>query len=138
MAVMWEAGEPGVVELPSGRRVRGAPLSSVGHVDHLAVLRGRRPALDLPHTWIRWPDFGLPSDQDAALAALREILERAGRERVQLSCRGGRGRTGTALAALAVLDGLPSTAAVAWVRSSYHRRAVETPWQRRWVERLRP
>jgi len=37
---------------------------------------------------------------------------------------------------LAVLSGVPSADAVAWVRDHYHPRAVETPWQRRWVTRL--
>ncbi|HSR27883.1 MAG TPA: protein phosphatase, partial [Actinomycetes bacterium] len=58
-------------------------------------------------------------------------------ERVEVACRGGVGRTGTALAALAVLDGLHPRQAVAWVRGHYHRRAVETPWQRRWLRNLR-
>jgi hypothetical protein len=48
------------------------------------------------------------------------------------------GRTGTALAALAVLDGLPSADAVRWVRDRYSPRAVETPWQRRWLHTLGP
>lgn len=43
------------------------------------------------------------------------------------------GRTGTALACLAVLDGVPADEAVAFVRDGYHPRAVETPWQRRYV-----
>jgi protein-tyrosine phosphatase len=47
------------------------------------------------------------------------------------------GRTGTALAALAVLDGLDPEAAVHWVRAVYDRRAVETPWQRWWLRRVR-
>ncbi|NED52284.1 protein phosphatase, partial [Micromonospora aurantiaca] len=38
---------------------------------------------------------------------------------------------------LAVLDGLPPARAVAWVRSHYHRRAVETPWQRWWLRGVR-
>ncbi len=58
------------------------------------------------------------------------------RERVEVACRGGVGRTGTALAALAVLDGLPAPDAVRWVRGRYHPRAVETPWQRRWLRSL--
>ena len=43
------------------------------------------------------------------------------------------GRTGTALGAIAVLAGVPRDEAVTWVRRAYGRRAVETPWQRRWV-----
>ena len=62
---------------------------------------------------------------------------RAG-QRVEVACRGGVGRTGTALAALAVIDGLPPDAAVGWVRERYHRRAVETPWQRAWLRSVRP
>ncbi|MBX6748191.1 MAG: hypothetical protein IRY85_00730 [Micromonosporaceae bacterium] len=56
---------------------------------------------------------------------------------MEIACRGGIGRTGTALAALAVLDGLAPPAAVAWVRDAYHPRAVETPWQRWWLRRVR-
>ncbi|WP_374228254.1 protein-tyrosine phosphatase family protein [Streptacidiphilus sp. ASG 303] len=83
--------------------------------------------------WLRWPDFRLPSDRAAAREALREAWERAGSERVEVACGGGRGRTGTALACLAVLDGVPGPEAVAYVRAHYDPRAVETPWQRRFA-----
>lgn len=48
----------------------------------------------------------------------------------------GRGRTGTALACIAVLDGVAPQQAVAFVREHYDPRAVETPWQRRYVRRF--
>ena len=48
----------------------------------------------------------------------------------------GHGRTGTSLACLAVLDGVPAAEAVAYVRARYDHRAVETPWQRRYVTRV--
>ena len=86
---------------------------------------------------MRWPDFRLPSDPDDARAALRTAWERSDDERVEVACGGGRGRTGTALACLAVLDGVPADDAVAWVRAHYDPRAVETPWQRRWVRQSR-
>lgn len=57
-------------------------------------------------------------------------------ERVEVACAGGRGRTGTALACIAVLDGVPAEEAVAYVRENYDPRAVETPWQRRYVQRF--
>jgi protein-tyrosine phosphatase len=57
-------------------------------------------------------------------------------ERVEIACGGGYGRTGTALACLAVLDGVPSDQAVAYVRDHYNSRAVETPWQRWFVARF--
>jgi protein-tyrosine phosphatase len=59
-----------------------------------------------------------------------------GAERVEVACDGGRGRTGTALACIAVLDGVSPGRAVAFVREGYDRRAVETPWQRRYVHRF--
>lgn len=83
--------------------------------------------------WVCWPDFGLPSDPGNAQAALQEAWRRAALERVEVTCRGGRGRTGTALACLVVLDGWPAAEAVQYVRSHYDRRAVETRRQRRFV-----
>jgi protein-tyrosine phosphatase len=59
-------------------------------------------------------------------------------ERVEVACGGGQGRTGTALACLAVLDGVPPEEAVAWVRAHYRRRAVETPGQARFVRSFSP
>ena len=50
---------------------------------------------------------------------------------------GGRGRTGTALACLAVLDGAPSADAVAYVRQHYSPDAVETLEQASFVADFR-
>ena len=81
----------------------------------------------------------MPLDRRDAIDALRDAYARArSGERVEVACRGGVGRTGTALAALAVLDGLSRDEAVRWVRERYHPRAVGTPWQRRWLRQLRP
>jgi protein-tyrosine phosphatase len=60
-------------------------------------------------------------------------VARCANQRVEVACEGGRGRTGTALACLAVLDGVPAAEAVSYVREHYHPRAVETPWQRRYI-----
>ena len=135
----WSGGSAGVVELPSGVLVRGRRLATdLGRADFTLVL-GRGAAPEGPHRRLRWPDFWIPLDRERALEALRDALARArSGERVEVACRGGVGRTGTALAALAVLDGLPADAAVPWVRERYHRRAVETPWQRRWLRRVAP
>jgi len=85
---------------------------------------------------VRWRDFWLPSERAQARQVLYEAWERAGTERVEIACGGGRGRTGTALACLAVIDGVPPDRAVAFVRRHYDPRAVETPWQRRYVARF--
>ena len=69
------------------------------------------------------------------LRALTEAWQRAVAERVEIACAGGHGRTGIALACLAILDGVPGTEAVAFVRERYDPHAVETPGQRRYVAR---
>jgi protein-tyrosine phosphatase len=57
---------------------------------------------------------------------------RAG-ERVEIGCLGGHGRTGTAVACLAILSGHPPGEAVAWVRANYCVEAVETTEQEAFV-----
>lgn len=131
--------EPGVVELPDGRRIRGTgvrkPRGDVATPEFAIYLLGRDPAPGpWPYRWIRWRDFRLPDSTDDATAALGEAWERAGQERVEVACGGGIGRTGTALALLATMSGVAPEDAVMWVRSHYHRRAVETRKQRRWAE----
>ena len=71
-----------------------------------------------------------------AEVALRAAWLRAPAERVEVACTGGRGRTGTALACLAVLDGLPARDAVRHVRRHYHAGAVETPAQHWYLHRF--
>ena len=86
------------------------------------------------HSHVDWPDFELPRDINALRVALRDALDRARRgERVELGCWGGHGRTGTALACLAVLAGTPASEAVAWVRENYCEKAVETAAQEAFV-----
>lgn len=94
------------------------------------------PPVPWESRWLRWPDFWLPSDRVAARAVLYEAWQRAWTQRVEVACGGGRGRTGTALACLAVIDGVPADQAVAFVRRHYHPQAVETPWQKRYVRRF--
>lgn len=133
----WE-DHAGVVELPDGRRIRGRglrrPLGVVQAPELGIYLLARDPGpFPWEHRWVRWPDLRTPTSTDEAMLALREGYQRAAAARVEVACGGGVGRTGTALAVMAVLAGVPPTEALAWVRQHYHRRAVETPWQRRWV-----
>lgn len=81
-------------------------------------------------------NFCLPLNRTTAADALSEAWTRAEFERVEIACGGGNGRTGTALACLAVLDGMPNHQAVAYVRQHYSPRAVETPWQHWFVSRF--
>lgn len=57
-------------------------------------------------------------------------------DRVEIGCSGGVGRTGTALAAMGIFEGMTPDQAVEWVRVHYHPRAVEVPWQRRYLVRV--
>src|SRR3954463_6144745 len=85
------------------------------------------------HAHLPWTDYGVP-DADELRAALEDVLDRARRgERVEVGCLGGHGRTGTALACLAVLTGTPPGEAVAWVRAAYCEKAVETDEQQAFV-----
>ena len=115
-----------------GRRL----ADPAGPADFTLVLADG-PVPEGPHRRIRWPDFWIPLDRADALDALREAHRRAlAGERVEVACKGGVGRTGTALAALAVLDGLAPRDAVRWVREHYSPHAVETPWQARWLRHV--
>lgn len=136
---IWPEDLPGVVTFPDGRRVRGRGLRGG------APAEGEEPELGLyllprrhhedgwPVRWIEWPDYRLPAIRRDALATLHEVHAMCATTRVEVACLGGKGRTGTALALLARLSGVPAHEAVAWTREHYRPEAVETPWQRRFV-----
>lgn len=91
-----------------------------------------------PHEFRDWPDLSVPGDPTAVVAALGSLLGRArSGERVEIGCYGGHGRTGTALAVLAVLCGHQPDQAVGWVRATYCERAVENQEQEAFVRDLR-
>jgi protein-tyrosine phosphatase len=138
----WDMTD-GVVELPDGRRVRGTglrrPRRDAPAPDFAVYLLGRDPQVpDGEYRWVRWRDFRLPDSTEQAVAALREAHTRAESERVEIVCGGGVGRTGTAMAVLAVMSGVAPDDAVAWVRAHYRPRAVETRRQKRWIESVAP
>ena len=130
------------MRLPSGRVIRGRGLrhnttSELVPDFGLYLLGARPPAMTWESRWVRWRDFWLPADPVDFRSALHELLDRAMSERVEIACGGGYGRTGTAMACLAIIDGVPAADAVAYVRATYSPRAVEVPWQRRFVTRFK-
>lgn len=138
---------PGAIELPDGRRIRGRGLRNptpAGQVPEYGLylggkrMRGKNESsLTWNHTWIEWPDFLLPRDREQAIENIRDLHRRAGEgQLVEVACGGGVGRTGTVMSCLAILSGVPAGDAITWVRDNYHRRAVETPWQRSWIARF--
>ena len=139
----WDPTALGVVTLPSGRRVRGRalrrPLPDTPLPQFGVYLLGRTPPpVPWDAAWVRWPDFRVPREPDAAATVLQQAWERSAVERVEVACRGGRGRTGTALACLAIIDGVLPEDAVRYVRERYNPRAVETAAQRRFVLGFEP
>ena len=127
--------------LPSGRKrvVQAAATDEpAGPFPEFGVyLLGKQPPpVGWESRWVPWPDLRLPIDQPDALEAFREVWRRAEAERVEVACWRGIGRTGTALACIAILDGVPPGQAVSYVRRQYRRRTVETPWQRQYVARF--
>ncbi|HEV7758856.1 MAG TPA: protein-tyrosine phosphatase family protein [Acidimicrobiales bacterium] len=130
------------VVLPDGTQVTAASFAALAPYG-----RDRPPdhGLYLDEKWqppwshehLDWPDFGVPDDPAPVLAALGSLRDRArAGQRVEVGCLGGHGRTGTALAVLAVLGGHPPDEAVAWVRAHYCTEAVETPDQEAFVAGL--
>lgn len=135
--------------LPDGIWIRGRGLRdpipvgpSPDYGLYLGAQRLRRRhehELHWPHDWIDWPDFLLPRDREHAIRHIRVLRANAhAGHQVEVACGGGVGRTGTVITCLAVAAGLNPAEAITWVRTNYHRRAVETPWQRRWVAHFPP
>jgi hypothetical protein len=137
----WGDDTTGLVTLPDGRQVRGRGLAAGPPSDDLlpelgVYLTGAPHCEAWESRWVAWPDFRLPRSASDAVAVAHEAFERAACSRVEIACDGGTGRTGTLLALLARLSGVPAGEAVAWVRAHYRPRAVETPGQRRFVARV--
>ena len=144
----WDAGE-GIVEFPNGLRIRGRglPRRPAPHADPAfgvyltgpepRFLTGRDSGITIwPYGWVRWRDFRLRASTPAVVEALADAYERAGEERVEIACGGGICRTVTVLAVLAAMSGVSTVEAVAWIRTHYHRRAMETRSQKRWVREV--
>lgn len=128
---------PTEVRFPDGTRVRGAGLlegRSPGDRPDRGLYLDPRWQPEWPATCVRWPDHGVPASNSEAVTAIEDAFACArDGERVEVGCYGGIGRTGTVLACMAVLAGVPGDAAVAWVRAHYHPYAVETDEQEGWV-----
>jgi protein-tyrosine phosphatase len=125
------------VRFPDGTTIRA--LSVYERKEHdperdFGLYMDRRWEPTWPAEVIAWPNFGVPEDGDRAAAQIERAFARAkAGERVETGCRVGLGRTGTVLACMAVLAGVPASEAVGWVRRNYKPGAVETPEQEEWV-----
>lgn len=131
----WESSE-GVVDFPSGRKIRGRSWKErdVEPADLTVLLTTVVPnqvgsmqsPLEGDLIVIDWPDDRTPRRPAQARADLRTAWERAATEKVEIVCNHGISRTGTALATIAVFDGMEPREAMEWVRETYHPEAVGT------------
>ncbi|MFF5260046.1 protein-tyrosine phosphatase family protein [Actinomadura viridis] len=137
----------GALRLPDNTSIRGrglrrplpeGPTPDVGlYLGSGRLRRRHEAALSWPHVWIDWPDFLLPRHSDEAVRQIHHLHEKARSGLLaEVACGGGVGRTGTVIACLAILSGVDAADAVDWARAHHHPKAVETPWQRRWVSRF--
>jgi len=120
----------------------GTTVDAVGIRDRCPDMPDRDYGFYLDASWaptwnadvIEWEDYALPAEPEATAEAIRDAFRRAERsQRVEVGCIGGRGRTGTVLACMAILAGIAPGQAVQWVREHYDSAAIETPEQEEWV-----
>lgn len=127
-----------IVTFPDGSRVRAVSLADRREDDPVrayGLYLDARWAPTWPADVIAWPDFGVPVEPEVAAGQITAAFRRARRgDLVEVGCLGGSGRTGTVLACMAVLAGVPPPEAVQWVREAYRREAVETADQEAWVQ----
>jgi len=127
-----------IVTFPDGSRVRAVSLADRREDDPeraYGLYLDARWAPTWPADVIAWPDFGVPVEPEVAAGQITAAFRRARRgDLVEVGCLGGSGRTGTVLACMAVLAGVPPPESVQWVREAYRREAVETADQEAWVQ----
>lgn len=84
---------------------------------------------------VEWADYGLPRHLGIAMEQISDAYDRAiSGEKVEVSCIGGHGRTGTALAVMCVLGGMGHKEAVSHIRKTYCVKAIETEDQEWYVQ----
>ena len=86
-----------------------------------------------PRIYIPWADFDIPNlfaeDWKNVVKEVRRL-----KKNTVVYCMGGHGRTGTALAILAVLMGVKTKNPVEYVRTNYCKEAIETEEQIKYIE----
>lgn len=131
-----------LVQLPDGTQVQAASFDrSLPYerdtMPNFGVYLDPAWAPPWPCRHVAWPDFGVPADTEDLRDALECLLAKArDGQLVEVGCIGGHGRTGTALACVAILAGVPAHVATDWVRESYCPEAVEGQAQTRFVSKF--
>lgn len=117
-----------------------------GVIIHVSSLQNKRTDEDIIPDWglyldyswhptwrsehINWPDYSIPLNYEAAAEAIVYAYDFAKLEGiVEIGCIGGHGRTGTALACMAILGGVPAEEVVDWVHKNHCTHAIESKKQ---------
>lgn len=129
-------GEVTLRLLGAQRRIMGGPFNAFVPPAIGVCLEMHSRLAHLADVKIAVPDFTAPTQAQLhqGLLEVLRLMEAAPGLPVYVGCAAGLGRTGTFIAALARLAGIED--AVAWTRTQYDRRAVETPAQEQAVAAL--
>lgn len=95
--------------------------------------RGNRKEIAL----LDWPDFNRPDNLRLFVDTMEHLLNcSADGKQVEIGCKGGHGRTGTAIAAMRILLGETADVAKKWVWRNYCWSAIETQSQETFLDRV--
>jgi hypothetical protein len=126
------------VQFPDGTVVRALPLRERRETDEwreCGLYMDEKWGPTWPAELIEWEDFGVPRDAETAASQIRAAFGRAkSGQHLEIGCAGGLGRTGTVLACMAILAGVPEDEAIVWVRRNYRADAIETAEQEAWIK----
>ena len=131
----------GWLELPLGGQrisISGGPFDAMPDGARGLCLEADAARIGEAEWRLDVPDYGVPDDA-ALRAVLTEMLAamRAAPDGAyHIGCKAGLGRTGTAMACLAILAGAVEGDPVAWLRAAYNAEAIETPAQEDFVRRF--
>jgi len=131
----------GRLELPLGGQrisISGGPFDAMPEGARGLCLEARAARIGEAEWQLDVPDFGLPNEAAlrAVLADMLEAMRAPPDGAYHIGCKAGLGRTGTAMACLAILAGAVEGDPVAWLRARYHSGAIETPAQEDFVRRF--
>ncbi|MCA3279698.1 MAG: protein tyrosine phosphatase [Roseomonas sp.] len=131
----------GRLELPLDGRlisISGGPFDAMPQGARGLCLEARAARLAEAEWQLDVPDFGLPDEAGlrAVLTQMLTEMRAAPDDAFHIGCKAGLGRTGTAMACLAILAGAAEGDPVAWLRAAYNAEAIETPAQEEFVRRF--
>ena len=131
----------GRLELPLGGQrisISGGPFDAMPAGARGLCLEARAARLAEAEWQLDVPDFGLPDEAGlrAVLAEMLQAMRATPDGAYHIGCKAGLGRTGTAMACLAIMAGAVEGDPVAWLRAAYNAEAIETPAQEDFVRRF--